>query len=50
MSGPAGELSWLNALLNPAGKLVGPADGHVGRAAEEVNHQPPFFFSFFSEL
>lgn len=46
MSGPAGDLGRLNALLNPTEKLAGPTNEYVGRAAEEVNHQNPIFLHF----
>lgn len=48
MLGPAGDLGSLKALLNTAGKLAGPAYGHVGRAAEEVNPPKPIFLLFSS--
>lgn len=47
MLGPAGDLGSVKALLNTAGKLAGPAYGHVGRAAEEVNPPKPIFLLFF---
>lgn len=48
MPGPARDLGRLNAMLNPAGKLTGPANGCVGRAAADINHQNPIFLHFAS--